>query len=196
MEVVSTNCVHLDDANICDGEQYVYRGKVYSVAGTFRDTVRHVNNCDSIYVLHLSVYPKYVQTLESTIASGESYSLNGKVFNTTGTYRDTLKTMNGCDSIFVLNLEVTPTISIQRAYFGLNIYPNPSTDQVIIETRAVPQSFTVELFDVNAQLIRKEEWSGMVPQRKSWDLQKFPAGVYFIRFTAGKQVYVERLVKN
>lgn len=196
MEVISANCMHSDYAHICDGEQYQYRGKIYADAGTYTDTVAGTNSCDSIYMLHLTKYPKYLQTIEATIASGESYSINGKTFNATGTYRDTLKSTNGCDSVFVLNLEVTPSLAAQRAYFGLHIYPNPCSDRLLIQTGAVPRSFTVELFDVNAKLIRKEEWLGMVPQQKAWNLQKFPAGVYFIRFTAGKQVYTERLVKR
>lgn len=194
MEVVSASCMHVDYATICEGVSYSYRGKNYNTTGVYHDTVPR-NGCDSVYVLHLTVNPRYVKTIEASLEDGGSYTLNGKAYNVPGTFRDTLKTVSGCDSIFVLNLS-SATSAAQRAYFGLNLYPNPATDRVQIQTGAVPEDFSVELFDAHGRLLRREEWSAHIVHQKNWDIQKIPAGIYFIRFTAGKQVYTERLVKH
>lgn len=182
-------------ASICQGETYPFRGKNYTLAGEYADTVPQTNGTDSIYILNLTVHPVYSHTLQASISGGESYTLNGKQYQTSGEYRDTLQTAQGCDSVFVLQLEVTPTGASQRAYFGLQVYPNPASSQVMIQTKSTAQAITVELLDQNGVRIKTEVWPGGTVHQKSWDLQMIPAGMYYLRFTAGNQVCVERLVK-
>lgn len=51
--------------------------------------------------------------LQGDICTGETYPFKGLQLNTSGTYRDTLSTIYGCDSFVTLSLQVhVPTISV------------------------------------------------------------------------------------
>jgi sortase (surface protein transpeptidase) len=96
---------------ICNGSSYVLNGHTYTTSGTYRDTLHSVNGCDSIIVTQLTVNPTYSNNNPKVICNGSSYSLNGHTYTTSGTYRDTLHSINGCDSIIVTQLTVNPTYS-------------------------------------------------------------------------------------
>ena len=49
--------------------------------------------------------------IQATICSNETYDFNGRALSTSGTYTDTLQTINGCDSIVTLTLTVNPVES-------------------------------------------------------------------------------------
>ena len=95
-------------AAICDGEVYNWRGMDYSIAGTYYDNLLTAAGCDSIYVLYLHVNPVYEFVHHAAICDGDIYTWRGNDFTVAGTYYDNLLTAAGCDSIFVLNLEVKP----------------------------------------------------------------------------------------
>ena len=70
------------------------------------DTLQSIIGCDSMVYSNLIVYPIFSDTNNQTICSGELYSINGNVYDTTGIYLDTLLTSFGCDSIIITNLFV------------------------------------------------------------------------------------------
>lgn len=89
-------------ATICQGESY--RG--YTQAGIYRDTLRSSQICDSIAELDLWVNPVYNRALDTIVCAGQEVIFGGKIYNTSGQYTDRYKTINGCDSIEVLQLKV------------------------------------------------------------------------------------------
>jgi hypothetical protein len=97
-----------DDAEICDGDVLHWRGNDYTSAGTYYDSLQTVHDCDSVFVLNLSVNPVYEFTDDEEICEGESFFWRGNDYTATGTYYDSLLTVNDCDSVFVLNLIVNP----------------------------------------------------------------------------------------
>ncbi len=61
----------------------------------------------------VTVYQPASTPLQAGICSGESYPFKGQLLTGSGTYRDTLITVHGCDSIVTLNLQVhVPTINV------------------------------------------------------------------------------------
>jgi gliding motility-associated-like protein len=84
-----------------------------TVAGTYRDTLKAANGCDSIRILNLTVLPRKIFSISESICEGQSFL--GRTV--AGTYRDTLKATSGCDSILILNLTVLPrkTFSISES---------------------------------------------------------------------------------
>ena len=52
----------------------------------------------------------YDTVIHEEILEGHNYVLNNNVYTQTGIYYDTLSTINGCDSTFVLNLTVWPNV--------------------------------------------------------------------------------------
>ncbi len=98
------------NANICQGQTYTLPdGTSTSTASTYVKTLTSSKGCDSVITTNLAVYPTYAFTINQTICPSDAYTLpDGSTVNTSGTYVDTLSTINGCDSIITVNLTVVP----------------------------------------------------------------------------------------
>lgn len=90
--------------SICQGETYAG----YSTSGVFIDTLVSKNNCDSIRTINLVVNPTRTTNIQAFICEGASYFVGGRNQTISGTYRDTLQTYLGCDSIIITDLLVHP----------------------------------------------------------------------------------------
>jgi gliding motility-associated-like protein len=68
-----------------------------------------MSGCDSVITLTLTVKPVLQATLNQEICEGSAYFFTSKYpdLATAGTYKDTLTSMSGCDSIVMLQLAVT-----------------------------------------------------------------------------------------
>mgnify|MGYP006273706065 CR=1 FL=1 len=100
-------------AGICSGTPYTLPdGTVTSTPGLYIDTIATVNGCDSIITTDLSVGTTYDRTDSASICAGETYALpTGVLVGTADTYRDTLTTMAGCDSVINTVLTVRPVFA-------------------------------------------------------------------------------------
>lgn len=127
----------VDTAVICSNESYTtsehfYTGYEFELSpNEYRsvfDTILYnsyttINGCDSIYALYATVYPAYRHRDTITICDDESvtwrkhYYEGNMIGNKPGdglvaghhVFRDSFKTVYGCDSIYELHLYVTPT---------------------------------------------------------------------------------------
>lgn len=97
-------------AEICEGEIYTQFGFNKSEAGLYTHQSLSINGCDSLFTLNLIVNPVYDTILNIEILEGQTYNFNGHELNVSGTYYDTLQTVKGCDSTFILNLVVHPNV--------------------------------------------------------------------------------------
>ncbi len=85
------------------GSQALFTGGVYTV------TLPTVNGgCDSIVTVNLTVNPNLFQLVQENICQGESVTVAGMTFNSTGVYTINQPTPQGCNSQTVLNLTVYP----------------------------------------------------------------------------------------
>ena len=96
---------------ICEGNVYTENGFNVSEAGTYTQTLQTINGCDSIVTLNLTVNPVENTTLSAAICEGSTYTENGFNASETGTYTQTLQTINGCYSVVTLTLTVNPVES-------------------------------------------------------------------------------------
>ena len=107
-----------DYAQTCEGERYTWSvtGLTYgpfAKAGT--DTI--VNEFNMLDTLIVTVYPTYNMPEEQvTIIDGETYTWNGKDYETEGIYKETLLSEHDCDSIVTLNLTVKENIVEKVAF--------------------------------------------------------------------------------
>jgi hypothetical protein len=97
-------------ATICDGDTYTVGTSNYSSSGNYTDTLATIYGCDSIVHTNLTVNPIYNVQVDTTICTGDSYVIGNNTYTTSGSYTDTLTTINGCDSIIVTNLTVISQI--------------------------------------------------------------------------------------
>jgi len=96
--------------SICQGQSYSFNGSQLTQTGVYRDTlVTSSGTCDSIVTLNLDIYPAATSSISDVICTGGSYNFNGKILTASGVYKDTLSSVNGCDSIVTLTLNNAAT---------------------------------------------------------------------------------------
>jgi gliding motility-associated-like protein len=132
-------------ATICNGDTYDFNGQILSETGSYTFTTTAVGGCDSVITFFLNELPANVTNLNVTICSGASYTFEGQTLTQSGQYSDTLTASNGCDSIRVLNLIVSPAIngassaticSGQSYNFGTQVLSQAGTYTELYQTTA------------------------------------------------------------
>lgn len=92
---------------LCKGETYDFGNEVISSPGQYRDTLNGVNGCDSISILDVIVNGLDTTTILKAICSNEYFEFGGEQITRTGTYLDLDKNINSCDSLIILDIEVS-----------------------------------------------------------------------------------------
>ena len=105
-----------ENDSMCNGQTYTWQGNDYTEAGTYVAAYTTVHGCDSIYNLNLIVHPVYEFTEEYVICDGETYTWQDNDYIDAGTYVAAYNTINGCDSIYTLNLTVYPAYEFTEEY--------------------------------------------------------------------------------
>jgi gliding motility-associated-like protein len=92
----------------CMGQCYTFNsGKKACSTGVFRDTVKEVSGCQREFIVNLTLTKTLIKSQDTVICQGNSFRLpSGVMVNTSNIYRDTFRTLEGCDSVVVTNLKV------------------------------------------------------------------------------------------
>ncbi|MCI5054651.1 MAG: PKD domain-containing protein [Flavobacteriales bacterium] len=93
--------------DVCPGEPFTYLGKTYPNVGPHQDTIVATTGCDTLVDVTFNILSVSTNTINVSICPGSSYNFNGTIINTSGSFKDTLVSANGCDSIITLNVSVT-----------------------------------------------------------------------------------------
>ncbi len=98
------------NAEVCTGDPYILpTGTAVFAAGVYSNVLNTVNGCDSTITTILALNPVYAITLNPSICSGAIYVLpDGSGVTAAGTYTNAFATVDGCDSIYTINLAVNP----------------------------------------------------------------------------------------
>ena len=97
--------------DVCDVDlPYLWQDNEYEADGDYTVEYTTVSGCDSILTLHLNVHPTYSQDTAVTVCNGALpyYFDADHSFSAAGSYEIVLQTVNGCDSVWHLQLNVTP----------------------------------------------------------------------------------------
>jgi hypothetical protein len=118
--------------SICTGDSITVAGNTYTTSGLYTDSLLSSIGCDSLVYTELIVFPNSPYTNIKTICSGETYVLNGNVYDSTGTYVDSLHTLHGCDSVVtthltVLSISAGTSVNNQTICMGDSIMIGTST---------------------------------------------------------------------
>jgi len=93
----------------CEGASYTVGINTYTTTGNYQDMFQSQDGCDSIVNLALVINPLLSETLNVALCDGESYTVAGMSYSTTGTYQQTVPSVvTGCDSTITLNLVINP----------------------------------------------------------------------------------------
>ena len=114
---------------ICHCNPYVYPGEYFggdmlSMPGLYSDTLFTIHGCDSILNLTLIVDSCYEFIERDTVCFNKKYTwknhehlkITWNNADTTYVYYDSLKTIYGCDSVYILELFVQPTYEFITRY--------------------------------------------------------------------------------
>ncbi len=94
---------------------YDWNGTTYTASGVYSQVLSGAaaNGCDSVVTLHLTLNPVYSFVSNLTICEDElPYQWQDTLLRTTGTYVRRYSTMNGCDSIYTINLNVAEVVTL------------------------------------------------------------------------------------
>ncbi|HXH18168.1 MAG TPA: gliding motility-associated C-terminal domain-containing protein [Chitinophagales bacterium] len=99
------------DFRICQGDSVVVGTSVYTISGTYYDTLVSASGCDSVVVSSITVLNHSHTLIDTVLCSGEFISVGWSGYDSTGIYFDTLTADNGCDSIIETHLQILPNSS-------------------------------------------------------------------------------------
>jgi hypothetical protein len=97
------------EAAICEGDTFRLGDQELTESGVYSQILRAATGCDSILEVSLTVYDNFEINLEETICQGDSFLLGDRTLRESGQYTAMLQTVNGCDSMVTVNLNVAPT---------------------------------------------------------------------------------------
>ncbi len=180
---------------ICDSADW--NGYHITWKGEYRDTLQAADGYDSIILYRVQVRHSFKDEQTIEINEGERYDFHGQMLYEAGTYYDSLQTINGCDSIYILNLKVKSGLNDIGSYVNIesvNVAPNPAKDEAVITyTIKDNGSATFVLYNSEGQeLISKQL---VCKGKQHLSLSNYPVGTYFYKvFTSEKVIKSDKLV--
>lgn len=144
-------------ATICEEDTYSLGGRVLTVSGNYRDTLKSVANCDSIVNLDLTVLGEVSDTTTVKIFTGEQYEVGDYKVQQAGVYPLSLTSSIGCDSALLLNL------AYYQVYIPTAFSPNGDGFNDRFSVLGGP-----DLEEVVEQRIY-DRWGNQLAAGKEWD---------------------------
>ncbi len=92
----------------CEGDSIVIGGLSFKDSGDYSITLSGQNGCDSIVNLSLNVLSRLETRIDQEICFGDSLEFNNQVFKTEGVTEFVFPSVQGCDSVVVLSLDILP----------------------------------------------------------------------------------------
>ena len=187
-----------------------------TTSGTYTDTVTNSNGCKSgsagiavnAIVVPTPTITQQADTLISSAATGNQWYLNTntitgatnqkyKILNT-GTYTVQVTGTNNCLSAMSANFPVviTATGNITTNSTDWKLYPNPVTGGILFIRRAGSNSgdgVTAQITTAEGRLAGTKTLSST---GGAWNIASLPAGVYYLRITDNKAIYIYQFIKQ
>jgi hypothetical protein len=104
--------------------------ETYNTAGTYMDTIQNIKGCDSILTINLSMVTQW-DTIVAVYAC-DTYTVpsGDETYSNPGTYKDTIPSITGCDSVLTINLSFGQSSSASINVSTCNFYQVPSGDEI------------------------------------------------------------------
>ncbi len=95
-----------DTITACDTYTWPVNGKTYTNSGAYFDTFSNQQSCDTIHRLNLTIHPSENKNVQYQACDSFTVPSKDETYTQSGTYRDTINTVKGCDSILTIDLTV------------------------------------------------------------------------------------------
>lgn len=109
----------------CDSFFSASHNRYFTQSGNYYDTLTGANNCDSIVVLKLTVNKSSSGNLAVTSCDSFTAPSGRHTHYKSGTYFDTLSTLNGCDSVLRISLVINQTKSRKIKVTACDTFVSP-----------------------------------------------------------------------
>ncbi|MFK8045886.1 MAG: choice-of-anchor J domain-containing protein [Crocinitomicaceae bacterium] len=90
----------------CDSYTSPSGNNIYTVSGIYNDTLSTIDGCDSVLTIDLTVGSPTQTNLNVTSCDSYISPSGNNSWTVSGVYNDTLLTVNGCDSVLIINLTI------------------------------------------------------------------------------------------
>ncbi len=100
----------------CTGSVITVNDETYTETGYYQQLLTNSVGCDSFLFIDVIILDSTQETLEESFCGSDSYELNGETYTESGTYEQTLTSVNGCDSILTLELSLLPTFETELEF--------------------------------------------------------------------------------
>ena len=106
--------------NIYDCKQVIYKGNTYTSSGIVRDTVRSFDSgCDSIYnIANININPVTPTSINISFTDCQQVIYKGNTYITSTVVKDTIKSHQGCDSVYTNATITIKPITLTTNNFG------------------------------------------------------------------------------
>ncbi|GAB5418290.1 MAG: hypothetical protein Crog4KO_16050 [Crocinitomicaceae bacterium] len=81
-------------------------GEVYTMSGTYMDTISNALGCDSVLTIDLTILQPTAETIQVTACDSYTVPSGNDTYTTSGMYMDTITNSAGCDSVLTIDLTV------------------------------------------------------------------------------------------
>ena len=105
--VVRPENIRTQKVYMCHTDFYPIGDSVYNKTGIYRNILRGYR-CDSIVITDLEIFIKWTDNIDTTICANQRLVINNKTYTQSGRYSDTIPRPFRCDTIYHINLTVTP----------------------------------------------------------------------------------------
>lgn len=79
---------------------------------------------------------------------------------------------------------------------SLEVYPNPTSNQVNLELIGLEDAEAIELLDISGRTLKEQRLSGTNFQEITVDLTKLPAGIYVVQTRGAQKNLQQRIIKH
>ena len=112
----------LETISACGSYYWVANGVSYTNSGTYMVSLQNLAGCDSIATLDLTINTSSSSSQTVSVCDSLNSPSGNFVWNTSGTYTDTLVNSVGCDSIITTNLTVNYSSVLNDTVVSCNSY--------------------------------------------------------------------------
>jgi hypothetical protein len=202
-------------ADLCGGSYTAPSGAVYTVSGTYNDSIQRVNGCDSISQIYLTITT--IDTSVTLLNNGYSVIANDSTPGATYLWVDCnnnfspiANTQQFDNSIVVGNYAVIITvgncsdtsncwyvnawgIEEQLAGAAIDLYPNPNNGSFMLDLRKPAADVSLLVTDMTGRVI----WTGTSQHAQQIPVQfDSPAGMYILTIQTENYRAVKSLMKS
>lgn len=179
----------------CEGDTATLPdGNTVSESGDYIFTYPSNNGCDSLVKINLDFVNNHIIENQITICEGDEYYVGETLANTSGIYFDTLKSDNGCDTLLIIDLQISKPNNDCEYMLSTAFSPNNDgvNDKLRINTDCIDQEIDFKIFNRWGQNVFSsqnvnDDWNG------EFNNTPCPIGtyIYLLKFTINNCVGIQ-----